>query len=115
MVANKNSSEDRIPIGQAREFFPQPRPALASLYRWCLVGIHGVRLRHQRIGKRYFTTAAWCAEFIEATTAACIASANAASPPLVDDSAIAPASANRRQVDIAAAEGKWKSLAQKVA
>ena len=35
----------------------------SAIYRWCVSGVRGVRLRHIILGRRYLTTLAWLEEF----------------------------------------------------
>jgi len=66
---------DYVELTKAARFFPG-NPHRNSLKRWALSGlkVRGslVRLRAVRSGGVWFTCAAWCAEFLEATTAAAI-------------------------------------------
>ena len=37
-----------------------------QLWRWCTVGVRGIKLQHARIGRPYATTEAWLMDFITA-------------------------------------------------
>ena len=56
-------SAERISMAQAAE---QLGTCKITISRWTTHGVHGVRLRTQRLGGRVFTCALWIDEFVEA-------------------------------------------------
>jgi hypothetical protein len=46
------------------------RVSVTTLWRWCIRGVHGVRLRSVLVGGHRCTTRTWLQEFIEAITSA---------------------------------------------
>ena len=52
----------RSKVQEETGYAPDP----ATIYRWCLRGVGGVKLEHVRIGKRILTSAAAITRFIEA-------------------------------------------------
>ena len=60
---------DYLTLGQAAKLIPTTGgrpPSTMSLYRWCTVGLNGVRLKHMRFGRRICTTPEDLAEFARA-------------------------------------------------
>lgn len=67
-----DESNDLITISEAAEFFPQRNGKLVhlkTLHRRIRQGSRGVRLRAVCDGGQWFTTRAWVADFMEASTA----------------------------------------------
>lgn len=65
-------TEDVITLQDARSelrHFLGRRPDKATLYRWCLRGIKGVKLEHVRIGNRILTSRQAITRFIEERSA----------------------------------------------
>jgi Protein of unknown function (DUF1580) len=58
-----------INLNDVRELLPN-RPNVATVFRWCLRGIRGVRLEHVRVGRRIMTTADALDRFLADVTAA---------------------------------------------
>lgn len=58
-----------ITLAQAARLIPGREPgrkiSIDSIWRWCIRGVRGVRLRSVLIGGRRFTTRQWLLEFIE--------------------------------------------------
>ncbi len=51
-----------LTISKAVRVIPgQPNPS--TVWRWCTVGVGGVRLQSVRFGRRLFTTREWIKEF----------------------------------------------------
>jgi uncharacterized protein DUF1580 len=89
--------ETLIPFLAARTAFPgNKRPVLATLHRWRLRGVRGVRLETCLIGGTRYTSAEAIRRFIEAQ--------NATDEP--DDAAIVQ---QRRELTIDAADAKLKA------
>ena len=64
------TNEQLITFNQARDAFPGGRrPALATLHRWRLDGIRGVRLETAQIGGSRFTSREAIVRFIAAQNA----------------------------------------------
>jgi hypothetical protein len=61
--------EDLVSLKEARSIFPD-RPSLSILYRWCKIGVAGVKLRTVRVGRKLFTTRDWVRDFIVARSEA---------------------------------------------
>ena len=59
-------TETLIPLAQARDAFPGRYVGMASLHRWSLTGIRGVKLETLVVGGRRFTSQQAIARFIEA-------------------------------------------------
>lgn len=62
--------EDLIDLDSASKLFPRnhrgKRPTRPVIWRWCSKGVaHGtVKLRYVAIGRRFFTSRRWIAEFV---------------------------------------------------
>ena len=50
------SGEELIRLEDARQTDPGPPPAYSTVYRWTTVGVNGVRLEKQRVGKNIYTS-----------------------------------------------------------
>jgi adenosylmethionine-8-amino-7-oxononanoate aminotransferase len=70
------SSENVINITQAANQIPG-RPHRATVWRWILNGLHGIRLESVKVGGRRFTSEEAIERFIARTTAV----ANGEQPP----------------------------------
>jgi len=64
-----NTDEKLLTFAQAAAWLPS-RPHVATLHRWRLKGVHGVRLETVRIGGRRYTSQEAISRFVAATTAA---------------------------------------------
>lgn len=61
------ANEKKIDLIQAQKIAPG-KPSIASLWRWCTKGIHGVRLEYWRRGRQMFTSAEALTRFFTALT-----------------------------------------------
>jgi len=50
------SGEALIKLEDARQNVPGITPAYSTVYRWTTVGVNGVRLEKQRVGKNIYTS-----------------------------------------------------------
>ena len=50
------SGEELIRLEDARQNVPGTTPAYSTVYRWTTVGVNGVRLEKQRVGKNIYTS-----------------------------------------------------------
>ncbi len=57
---------DARPLAEAVKLLPKPRVHVSTIFRWCMTGVRGVRLRHYRAGRRMFVTPADLEEFCRA-------------------------------------------------
>lgn len=66
-------SEELIDLSKARKLFPGHTPSPASIWRWALYGINGLKLETIKIGARRFTTKQAIHRFIagESTSSNC--------------------------------------------
>lgn len=68
-VVSRVLTEDVLSLAQARNELLQAtghRPNKATLYRWCLRGVAGVKLEHIRLGDRILTSRQALTRFISA-------------------------------------------------
>jgi hypothetical protein len=59
--------EELLSLAQAAERLPN-HPHISSVWRWCLRGIRGVRLKTILVGGRRYTTVAYLEEFVRHLT-----------------------------------------------
>ena len=50
------SGEELIRLEDAQQNGPGTTPAYSTVYRWTTVGVNGVRLEKQRVGKNIYTS-----------------------------------------------------------
>jgi len=60
--------KDAMTLKQAAAYFPR-RPHIATIWRWCTNGCHGVKLESWMIGGMRVTTPAAIEEFLQALNA----------------------------------------------
>ena len=64
-----NDLSNYIPVGNVRRMLPSShfgkRLAKSTIWRWCMRGTRGRKLRTVRIGSGVYTTAEWITDFIE--------------------------------------------------
>lgn len=100
------STTDKITLTDARNLVPG-RPDVATLWRWAMKGVGGVKLETERWGRRLFTTEQWLNEFqTTLRERACCAPAAASSQSPRQPR---PRTSTRREQQIAAAEKRLES------
>ena len=65
MMNTTTDLKEPLPLSHVRRFFPG-NPSADTLKRWIRHGISGVRLKSQRVGRRFFVTQEAAQEFIAA-------------------------------------------------
>ena len=63
------SNEPLIPIREIPNHLPGAKPHKATVWRWVLTGVRGVKLETVLVGGRRYTNATAIERFIQATTA----------------------------------------------
>jgi len=62
-------SDQLLTLNAARGLFPgDARPDLSTIYRWCIDGCRGVKLKYVRVGRRMLTSREALDEFSRALT-----------------------------------------------
>lgn len=63
-----SQQRERMPLNDALSLpiLRDARPNPATLFRWCMRGVRGVRLNHTRVGGRIFVTASDVERFLAA-------------------------------------------------
>lgn len=62
--------QDAVTLAEAAKLVPGGGVALSTLWRWCRIGVRGVKLETLVVGGRRLTTPHMLAQFIAATTQA---------------------------------------------
>jgi hypothetical protein len=70
-LLGKRPLHELLSLSAAADLLPN-QPHVSTLWRWCLRGIKGVRLRTVFVGGRRYTTPAYLIEFVSRLSGPCV-------------------------------------------
>ena len=95
---SNNTSEKKLSLTEAAAITPG-QPDVSTVWRWCRIGVNGVRLAYQRYGNRMFTTESDLEDFARQ-----LAAVDEVVPPVAASRKQQPRTDRSKKVEAAAAE-----------